>query len=289
MKEIDQINVATLTGGECAGSGLYEELMRATQSHLEHEFKSQRITGVEYAIAYTQSLASTLQASVQYMLQYPLTNIQVELGKRQIEAADKQNELLDLQREQLQLANDAQRFTNECLLPEQCKQAKIQTQLMMEQVIQAEIQTDILSSQLVAAKLQEELVQEQIKNQRDQNTDPTGGLNKIQFDKIKAEMQVMAQKLKTEMAQTQDKIDGVCVGGLVGKEIALKNIQREGFVRNAEVNVAKIFSDVFNMAYATSPDGHTPDEYGFSKANTTEVVNKLLISLNKPVPDGGCE
>lgn len=274
-----ELDINDLTTGELAGTGLFEELMRSTHGQLLNEYNGGRITGTEYAQAYTVSMGHVLQNSVQYLLQYLTVNKNLELMQKQIEAAEKNNELIELQKEQLRLANETAKFNLDCILPEQCKQAKLTTTIMMEQVIQTEIQTDILRSQLTAAELQVQLVTEQIKNEADKNTDPTGGLNYVQFEKVKAEMEVMKQKIITEKAQTTSTIDGVKVGGLVGMETMLRENQAQSFLRNAEVQAAKVYADVYGIAYTTDPIGLEPNEFGFSRENISKVMEKLSTGI----------
>ena len=73
-----------VTTGKIDGTGVFDTLMRAVDTHLQEEFKQGRIKGTDYGQVYLSSLNSVMQQSVSYVL-----------GKQ---AADKQAELLDSQK-----------------------------------------------------------------------------------------------------------------------------------------------------------------------------------------------
>ncbi len=73
-----------VTTGKIDGTGVFDTLMRAVDTHLQEEFKQGRIKGTDYGQVYLSSLNSVMQQSVSYVL-----------GKQ---AADKQAELLSQQK-----------------------------------------------------------------------------------------------------------------------------------------------------------------------------------------------
>jgi vacuolar-type H+-ATPase catalytic subunit A/Vma1 len=73
-----------VTTGKIDGTGVFDTLMRAVDTHLQEEFKQGRIKGTDYGQVYLSSLNSVMQQSVSYVL-----------GKQ---AADKQAELLNQQK-----------------------------------------------------------------------------------------------------------------------------------------------------------------------------------------------
>jgi hypothetical protein len=62
----------------------------------------------------------------------------------------------------------------------------------------------------------------------------------IQFLSASKQADLLAQKKVTELTQTED-----ATGGTIGKQQALITAQTNGFARDAEQKLAKIFSDVY--------------------------------------------
>lgn len=278
-----------LTGGEKAGSGLYDELMRTSQSHLEAEFKAGRIKGTDYANAYLGMMQANLSTGLQFVMQKELTNAQVEIAKEQIKQNEKQNELLELQKVQLEIANQTAQYNLDITLPaqtallaEQLLQAKEQTKLLTAQITQVNAQTSLVSSQ-------ETLVEEQTITERTKTTNPTGGTAKAAYDKTQAEVAVLGQKLITEQKQTTGTVDidpttGVVKGGLIGAELYLKNNQGEALLRDAEQKGAKVYSDIFNVMYSTNAEGMDNQAWGFGSDESFSVMGQLLEGIGAKNP-----
>ena len=273
------LDIRSLSTGESAGSGLYEELMRAGNSHILQEFKAGRIVGESYASVYLGAMQANLSAAIQYLLQYETVNKNLEVLDEQIKQNQKQNELLELQKEQLSIANATAKYNLDVMLPAQLLQLKKQTELVVEQVNQAIAQTAQITAQTALTKKQQDLVDEQIRDAKDKHTNPTGGLNKAQYDKLMAEKAIADQKLITEKAQTSSSINGTTVGGLIGQEINLKKNQGDSFLRNAEIQVAKLYSDAFSVMYSTDAEGMDNQAFGFGSDESFEVMKKTVSGI----------
>lgn len=273
------LDIRSLSTGESAGSGLYEELMRAGNSHILQEFKAGRIVGEAYASVYLGAMQANLSAAIQYLLQYETVNKNLEVLDEQIKQNQKQNELLELQKEQLSIANATAKYNLDVMLPAQLLQLKKQTELVVEQVNQAIAQTAQITAQTALTKKQQDLVNEQIRDAKDKHTNPTGGLNKAQYDKLMAEKVIADQKLITEKAQTSSSINGTAVGGLIGQEMTLKKNQGDSFLRNAEIQVAKLYSDAFSVMYSTDAEGMDNQAFGFGSDESFEVMKKTAAGI----------
>lgn len=273
------LDIRSLSTGESAGSGLYEELMRAGNSHILQEFKAGRIVGEAYASVYLGAMQANLSAAIQYLLQYETVNKNLEVLDEQIKQNQKQNELLELQKEQLSIANATAKYNLDVMLPAQLLQLKKQTELVVEQVNQAIAQTAQITAQTALTKKQQDLVNEQIRDAKDKHTNPTGGLNKAQYDKLMAEKAIADQKLITEKAQTSSSINGTAVGGLIGQEMTLKKNQGDSFLRNAEIQVAKLYSDAFSVMYSTDAEGMDNQAFGFGSDESFEVMKKTAAGI----------
>jgi len=127
-----QISIDDLTTGSLEGTGVFDKLMHSVDLHIQREFKSNRITGDQYATVYTEIMGGVLSNSTQFLLsqekarwdaitaqlQGRIVEIQsttalVELEKTKIEAAklafDMQNSGAQYGLTKMQIANaDAQ-------------------------------------------------------------------------------------------------------------------------------------------------------------------------------------
>ena len=156
---------------------------------------------------------------------------------------------------------------------------KKQNEKLTEEINHTIAQTTHVTAQTVLVKKQEALVDEQIRDAKDKHTNPTGGINKAQYDKLMAEKAIADQKLLTEKAQIADTVNGVPVTGLVGKEITLKKNQADSFLRNAEIQVAKLYSDTFSVMYSTEAEGMSNQKWGFGADESFEVMKKAAKGI----------
>ena len=273
------LTVRSLTGGEKEGSGVFDELMRTIKSHVHEELSTGRITEKAYSEVYLGALQFALNSATSYALAYEKANKELAVLDEQIKQNQKQNELLELQKEQLSIANATAKYNLDVMLPAQLLQLKKQTELVVEQVNQATAQTAQITAQIALTKKQQDLADEQIRDAKDKHTNPTGGLNKAQYDKLMAEKVIADQKLITEKAQTSSSIDGTAVGGLIGQEMTLKKNQGDSFLRNAEIQVAKLYSDAFSVMYSTDAEGMDNQAFGFGSDESFEVMKKTAAGI----------
>lgn len=271
----DKIDIRDLTTGEHKGSGIYDELMRTSKSHIASEYKDGRIIGDAYGQVYLGMLQANLQAGLNMTLEMPLRNKQLDILDEQIKQAVTQTEMLTLQKEQLRIANEKAQYELDEMLPLQKEQLIKQNLLLDEQVKLAVKQQAQVDAQVSLVGKQEDLVDNQILSERDKTQDPTGGTNKAAYDKTQKEIELLNQKLITEKYQSTDTVDGIAASGLVGKEILLKNNQAESFLRNSELQVSKIYADIFSVMYSTEAEGMDNQLWGFGSDESYQVLKKL--------------
>lgn len=96
-------------------------------------------------------------------------------------------------------------------------------------------QIELANKQLEQADKQLELLEKQIELQQ-------------------AQSDLARQKIKTEIAQIADTVDGVAVSGVIGAQVALYKQQRESFLRDAEQKSLKILADTW-ITRKTIDDG----------------------------------
>ena len=268
------LTVRSLTGGEKEGSGVFDELMRTIKSHVHQELAEGRITEKAYSEVYLGALQFALNSATNYALAYEKANKELAVLDEQIKQNQKQNELLELQKEQLRLANTTAQYNLSYTLPEQLIQIKKQNEKLIGEINHVTSQTSYVSAQTALVVKQEDLVDEQIRDAKDKYTNPIGGINKAQYDKLIAEKGIADQKLITEKAQTMDTVNGTAIAGLVGKERNLKQNQADSFLRNAEIQVAKLYSDTFAVMYSTEAEGMSNQKWGFGADESFEVMKK---------------
>ena len=268
------LTVRSLTGGEKEGSGVFDELMRTIKSHVHQELAEGRITEKAYSEVYLGALQFALNSATNYALAYEKANKELAVLDEQIKQNQKQNELLELQKEQLRLANETAQYNLSYTLPEQLIQIKKQNEKLIGEINHVTSQTSNVSAQTALVVKQEDLVDEQIRDAKDKYTNPIGGINKAQYDKLIAEKGIADQKLITEKAQTMDTVNGTAIAGLMGKERNLKQNQADSFLRNAEIQVAKLYSDTFAVMYSTEAEGMSNQKWGFGADESFEVMKK---------------
>ena len=268
------LTVRSLTGGEKEGSGVFDELMRTIKSHVHQELAEGRISEKAYSEVYLGALQFALNSATNYALAYEKANKELAVLDEQIKQNQKQNELLELQKEQLRLANTTAQYNLSYTLPEQLIQIKKQNEKLIGEINHVTSQTSQVSAQTALVVKQEDLVDEQIRDAKDKYTNPIGGINKAQYDKLIAEKGIADQKLITEKAQTMDTVNGTAIAGLVGKERNLKQNQADSFLRNAEIQVAKLYSDTFAVMYSTEAEGMSNQKWGFGADESFEVMKK---------------
>jgi hypothetical protein len=80
-KETLSTPIGTLTTVDLDGSGVFDQLMKATKLHLQEEYNAQRITGNEYTTVYLGALTAVLQTATQFLLNEQQVNkINADIG-----------------------------------------------------------------------------------------------------------------------------------------------------------------------------------------------------------------
>lgn len=80
-KKVLATPLKSLTSSVIDGSGVFDQLMKATKLHLMEEYEAQRITGNEYSTVYLGALTAVLQSSIQFLLnEQQVHRINAEIG-----------------------------------------------------------------------------------------------------------------------------------------------------------------------------------------------------------------
>lgn len=221
------------------GTGIFDELMTAANAHLTYQWEQDRITGSSYAEVYLGQLTAVLEQAVLFLTERDKTYLNNLLVQSQIKLADAQVALAaqDLLNKQQELLN-----------------AQKQMELMEQQIQLAEKQVELADKELLVKDKEMQLLDKQIAVQE-------------------ATADLTRQKIKTEMAQISDSVDGVSVTGILGAQIALYKQQRDGFLRDAEQKALKIVADTW-ITRKTVDDG-TPLPTGFDTAAVDAFTRKV--------------
>lgn len=86
--DVDKLTEADLTERFVNGAGMFDGLMEAINGHLDKQYKSNRLTGEQYASAYVQLTTSVLGNAVQYLLSKDSSYYQAQLAQKQAQMAE---------------------------------------------------------------------------------------------------------------------------------------------------------------------------------------------------------
>lgn len=236
---IQPITNEDLTTKVVDGTGIFDELMTAANAHLTYQWEQDRITGSSYAEVYLGQLTAVLGQAVLFLTERDKTYLNNLLVQAQIKLADAQVALAEQE-----LLNKQQELLN----------AQKQMELMEQQIQLAEKQVELADKELLVKDKEMQLLDKQIAVQE-------------------ASADLTRQKIKTEMAQISDSVDGVSVTGILGAQIALYKQQRDGFLRDAEQKALKIVADTW-ITRKTVDDG-TPLPTGFDTAAVDAFTRKV--------------
>lgn len=236
---IQPITNEDLTTKVVDGTGIFDELMTAANAHLTYQWEQDRITGSSYAEVYLGQLTAVLGQAVLFLTERDKTYLNNLLVQSQIKLADAQVALAaqDLLNKQQELLN-----------------AQKQMELMEQQIQLAEKQVELADKELLVKDKEMQLLDKQIAVQE-------------------ATADLTRQKIKTEMAQISDSVDGVSVTGILGAQIALYKQQKDGFLRDAEQKALKIVADTW-ITRKTVDDG-TPLPTGFDTNAVDAFTRKV--------------
>ncbi|EFR8087417.1 hypothetical protein H0088_004056 [Salmonella enterica] len=107
----------------------------------------------------------------------------------------------------------------------------------------------LINAQIELANKQVELAEKQL-----EQADKQLELLEKQIELQQAQSDLARQKIKTEIAQIADTVDGAPVAGVIGAQVALYKQQRESFLRDAEQKSLKILADTW-ITRKTIDDG----------------------------------
>lgn len=151
----------------------------------------------------------------------------------------------------------------------------------------ADKQAELLAAQIITEQKQQALLTEQTNNAITQNTVLVAEECKLRAEydvlleqrlKTVEETGLLAQKRVTERAQTVG--TGVDVDSVIGRQKALYEAQRDGFLRDAEQKAAKVLVDSWNVRRTTDEGTQANVTNQLDDASVGRAVGKLLTGVN---------
>jgi hypothetical protein len=228
---------AHLTDALTTGDGTFDIVMKAINSHLAQEFEKGRITGAEYSKAYIALVESALANSVQFLLGRDTAYWQAIRAKFDAQRAEVE---VVTARVQLEVAK-----------------AELQKQ-------KYEALTHQANFALTKLKLSTESVAYCIAQFNLENMLP-------------AQLEMINEQREAARAQTLNtRSDGTVVVGLLGKQKDLYSQQITSYKRDAEVKVAKLFTDAW-ITQKTIDEGLLAPN-GFINSSLDQVLTTLKLN-----------
>lgn len=249
--EVKQLTNADLTTGQIDGTGTFDILMKSARAHLQREFEQNRITGEQYTKAYIALTEAALGNAVQFLVS----------------------------RDQSYWAGIA---------------AKLNAQVAQAQVIKARLELELVKGQLQIQRHEASLVEANygLTKMKIASESVAYCQGKFNLDHMLPEQKKMLQEqlLMTQeqheaaRAQTLNtRRDGTPIVGMLGKQRDLYEQQVTSYKRDAEVKVAKIFSDAW-ITMKTLDEGLLPPS-GFTNANLDQILLGLKANVGlTPAP-----
>lgn len=245
------IPLTDLTSGTVEGSGVFDELMKATRAHLEQEYKLGRIKAPEYSTVYLGALQTAMNQSIQFLLSKQKADLEAQLIAQQLTnlVTDNQKTVKELDLLDAQISYQAQEELR----------AVAQTSLITQQAANAVTENTVLVAQECKLKAEfDQLVELKLKTV--------------------AEVSLINQKRVTEQAQTSG--TGVDADSVIGKQKGLYQAQTDGFARDAEQKTAKLMVDSWNVRRTTDDATVADATNKLDDASIGRAVEKLLAGIN---------
>jgi hypothetical protein len=148
-----EIKVQDLTKGGIAGTGVFDELMRATKAHLTDEYKNGHIKGSEYATVYLGALQSVMSQSLQFLLQQQQVDLQAQLLTEQIVTEKLNQGQTEAQTSLIERQQDNAVLEGTVLLAQECK-LSAEFDLIKEQTLKTISETALLAQKKVTEQAQ---------------------------------------------------------------------------------------------------------------------------------------
>lgn len=264
------IELTDVTEGKVNGNGAVDKFLETISAQLLVHLRKDDINSAQFAEIYAASINPIFQQAITFVLNKDKVAAEVSLiGKQEdkidseIIGQEKTNELID---QQILKMQEEVLYTKEQVLNAQVERQKMEVEIevleFQKQKIEQEV--EVAKQQVLQSIEQVKLIKEQVlktaaetrlTDQKAINAIQELELLKEQTTRTQNESDLMLQKVKTEIAQIKDQVDGVDVAGSIGRKNTLMRRQADGFLRDAEQKAAKIMSDLWSIEKSADPAG----------------------------------
>lgn len=264
MASPQEIVLEDITTKEINGTGAFDHLMQAVDRHLLEEYSKNRIRGNDYANVYVGGLGAVLQQSIGFILGKQEAEMKALLIEAQIKAID--SDIVKTAQEILVLKAQIEKIDAEILLTlQQIKISELQAVNIAFEGEKLQAETRLIDQNILNAQTQRDVLIQQ-------------------KAKIAMETHLLEEKRFSEQAQRLDTVDGEPVTGMIGVQKSLYKRQANGFIRNAEQKLAKIYTDAYNVRQGVS-DLTTPGEAGLGESDIQNILSIARGGINPDKPE----
>jgi hypothetical protein len=130
----NRTDITDLTHSVVDGNGVFDQLMKAVNAHLDQEFQKGRIKGTEYSTVYLSAMQGALEISLQFVLQSKKVDKELE-----ILGANKDKELAQIELLKQQTSNA---LVENAVLVNQVAKVLAEKELLVQRKITEQAQTD---------------------------------------------------------------------------------------------------------------------------------------------------
>ena len=254
--------------------GLFDQLMKSVEHHLDAQYEKNRIRGDKYAEVYIGSIQGVMQNTTQYLLGVMLIDEQKAKAEAEISLVETQEAKLVVETELIELEKIRLKYTIEELLPlEKDKLALEVTRVEQEgfliaaQILKVEAEVLHMVQQQELWDAQELKITAEIAYLAAQEA-----MMIKQALKIDKEIEFLTAKIVTETANTQAGI--AASGSLIGKQISLLTAQKLGFAGDLQIKAAKLIADYDAVFQGVQ---ETP---GAATLSGTPALHNALAGIN---------
>jgi hypothetical protein len=199
---------------------LINAIMADLRSHLDHEYKEQRIRGTDYSKVFLASMEFAMSNSTQYLVGMAVAEAQ----KAKIAA---EIALLQLEREKL-------RYQIDYILPLEVKKLELENERLRLEGQRVLNEANEIAARIPLTNAQTRQILETLP---------------YTIEKTAAEANLVRAKYMSELVQPD----------INRKQVELLEQQRRGFIRNAEQQAAKIIVDTWSVSKSVDEDYPVPD------------------------------
>jgi hypothetical protein len=257
-KTLQPIAVEDLTDGQVTGPGVFDALMRGFKAHLKEEWDAGRITGNEYTKTYIALTESAMNQGVAFLLGKDQAFWQAQLAQVQAFTAR-----VALETTKIQLAATQFEAAN------QKANYALTKMRMSSESAQYCISQFQLSQLMPLEKAGQELA-------NDTATYNLASMLPQQLANLVAQNNMFKEQTEAQRAQTMDtRVDGTPIVGVLGKQKDLYTQQITSYKRDAEMKVAKLFSDSW-ITQKTIDEGLIPPN-----SFTNAEIEKVMVDIRQ--------